>query len=161
MPILHTQYRGEVRDQEGKTINIHPRVILKGRGPILQVTLGFPESIAGVLIEQGKPVPSPVSGYALVDTGASDTCIDSDIAETFNLPVIDQVKMASDSHNAIDKNVYPALIEFVSYPIKINVERAVGANLMSQDLLVLLGRDLLQSFTLFYNGPAGELTLSY
>ena len=44
--------------------------------------------------------------------------------------------------------------------IKINVDRAIGAPLAAQDLLVLIGRDVPQHCTLFYNGLSGEMTLA-
>lgn len=91
MPILHTQFRGEGVDQEGLTIQVHPRIALAERGPVLQVTLGIADRIASQLIEQGKAVPTPVSGFGIIDTGASGTCIDDAIAKELNLPAIDLV----------------------------------------------------------------------
>lgn len=46
-------------------------------------------------------------------------------------------------------------------PIKVNVLRAIGANLAGQDLIALLGRDMLQNFAIFYNGMMGQITLSF
>jgi hypothetical protein len=53
------------------------------------------------------------------------------------LPVINKVKMSSATHEAIDANVYPALISFTGIPIKINALTAIGANLVGQDLIAL------------------------
>jgi hypothetical protein len=69
--------------------------------------------------------------------------------------------MSSATHDAIEVNIYPALISITGIPIKINVLRAIGANLANQELIALLGRDLLQNFTVFYNGVVGEVTLSF
>lgn len=160
MPTLHTQFIGEGKDKDGNKIPVSPQVILALRGPVLQVTLGIAENFAQQLIQQNQPVPAPVSGLALIDTGASVTCIDEDLAQKLNLPVIDRVVMASASHDATEKNVYPILIQFIGVPIKINVLRAMGAALANQGIVILLGRDALQNFTLFYNGIAGEITIS-
>jgi len=41
------------------------------RGPIINVTVGLERSMATALIGQGAKVPIPVTGVALIDTGAS------------------------------------------------------------------------------------------
>jgi predicted aspartyl protease len=116
--------------------------------------------MAQQLLQQGIPLPSPVSGIALIDTGASHTCIDAESAQAMNLPVIDVVKMASASHDATDQNVYPIQIELAGLPITIQAPRAIGAALKPQGLLLLIGRDLLQHCALTYNGMAGTITLA-
>jgi predicted aspartyl protease len=127
----------------------------------VQITLGLAENIAQQLVQQGKTVPEPIAGWALIDTGASSTCIDDSAAQRLKLPVIDRGRMSSATHDAIEVNIYPALISITGIPIKINVLRAIGANLANQELIALLGRDLLQNFTVFYNGVVGEVTLSF
>ncbi len=160
MPILHTQMRGEGQDKDGKKLILPPKVALSIRGPVLQVTLGLEESVAAQIVQQNKPIPQPIPGLALVDTGASVTCIDNKIAEQLGLPVVDKVKMASASHDATEQNVYPVLIDFTGFKIRVNAQRVMGASLGNQGLAVLVGRDLLQNFTLFYNGITGEITMS-
>jgi hypothetical protein len=83
------------------------------RGPIVQVTIGVEQNIAQQLLLQGMPLPQPVPGVALIDTGATSTCIDEAIAEKQNLPVVDVVSIATASHADTKQNVYPALIEVV------------------------------------------------
>ena len=48
----------------------------------------------------------------------------------------------------------------VGLPIVVSAPRAVGAALKAQGLMVLIGRDVLQSCILVYNGPAGQFTLT-
>ena len=160
MPILHTQLIAQGQTPDGKAISISPQIALMQRGPIVQVTIGIEENIAQQLLTQGTPLPQPVPGVALIDTGATSTCIDEAIAQQLNLPVIDVVSIASASHAASKQNVYPALIEVVGIPIKFNALRAIGVPLASQEIQVLIGRDLLQFCTLFYNGLIGSFTLS-
>jgi len=160
MPTLHTQFIGEGIDGNGDKKAIDPRVVLTGRGPVIQVTLGIADTFAEQLIQQNLSVPEPIAGLALIDTGASVTCIDDVAAQRLNLPVIDRVYMSSASHDSTEMNVYPAKIQFAGIPIVLNALRAVGASLESQGLLVLLGRDALQNFTLFYNGLVGQITIS-
>ena len=160
MPILHVQYDAEGQTPDGKTIQIPPRVVLLQNGPCVQVVIGLAQSFAEQIIQQGQTVPQPVSGMALVDTGASTTCIDDALAQQLGLPVIDVVQMTSASHAGTQANVYPIQMEIVGSPIKVNVPRAIGANLTPQGIVALIGRDYLQHCTLFYNGITGEITLS-
>ena len=137
-----------------------PSLALTQRGPIIQVTIGVKQNMAQQLLSQGVALPQPMSGEALIDTGATSTCIDEAIAQQLNLPVVDVVTIASASHTETRRNVYPALIEVVGFPMQFNALRAIGVPLSTQGLQVLIGRDLLQHCTLFYNGMMGSFTLS-
>jgi predicted aspartyl protease len=158
MPILHIQFGGQSKDQQGNTVAIDPKVVLQRRGPVVQVTVALADSFAQSLQQAGQPVPSPVSGWALVDTGASNTCIDAAAAVQMGLPVIDVCNMTSATHENTQQNVYPIRIEFAGVPIVINADRVTGATLAPQGLLLLIGRDALQQCTFTYNGLAGCIT---
>ncbi|HXM41478.1 MAG TPA: aspartyl protease family protein [Bryobacteraceae bacterium] len=96
----------------------------------------------------------------MIDTGASNTCIDEKTAQEMGLPVIDVAKMSSASHAGIDQNVYPIQITVAGSILQFNVPRAMGGALGAQGLIALIGRDVLQFCTLFYNGITGQITLS-
>jgi len=160
MPILHTQLTAQGQTPDGSAIHLPSTIALIQRGPIVQVTIGVEQNIAQQLLLQGIPLPQPVPGIALIDTGATSTCIDEAIAQKLKLPVVDVVSIASASHADSKQNVYPALIEVVGIAIKFNALRAIGVPLANQGIHVLIGRDLLQICTLFYNGMIGSFTLS-
>ena len=160
MPILHTQLSAQGQTPDGKIIAVPPAIALTQRGPILQGVIGVEQNIAQQLLSQGIPLPKPIPGVALIDTGATSTCVDEGIAKQLGLPVVDVVSIASASHPDAKQNVYPALIEVVGIPIKFNALRAIGVPLANQGIQVLIGRDLLQHCTLFYNGMIGSFTLS-
>jgi predicted aspartyl protease len=105
-------------------------------------------------------LPTPERGWALIDTGATSTCIDDAVATRLNLPAIDVVTVASASHPSTQQNVHPIQIEVIGLPITISAPRTIAAPLAAQGLVVLIGRDVLQHCTLFYNGPAGSFSLS-
>jgi predicted aspartyl protease len=130
-------------------------------GPRIQIRISLGDQFASELVKLGKPVPPPVDGHALIDTGAGSTCIDEEAAKSLNLSVIDVVSMASASHAATKANVYPAKLEILGLPqpIVINASRAIGAPLKVQGLIALIGRDVLQHCTLIYNGGIGSITL--
>lgn len=160
MPILHVQYDAEGLDLAGNKVKIPAPEVMLERGPLVQVLVGLAEDIAQQLVQQGQKVPQPASGVGLIDTGASATCIDDALAQSLGLPVIDVVGMTSASHAGTQANVYPITMEIVGSPIRVNVPRAIGANLAPQGLIALIGRDYLRHCTLVYNGFTGQITLS-
>lgn len=160
MPILHIQLNVQAQNNQGQIIQIPPSIGLQRQGPCVQVSIGLAQSIASQLLQQGQTLPKPISGIALIDTGASSTCIDSNVAQQLQLPVVNVVNVASASHTSTKQNVYPIQIEVVGLPISIEAPNAIGAALNSQGLIALIGRDVLQHCTLFYNGITGSFTLS-
>lgn len=126
----------------------------------MQVQVGIAQVIAQQLLQQGKTVPQPAAGLGLIDTGASTTCIDDAVARSLGLPVTNVVQVASASHAATPQNVYPAQIEIIGLPLAIAAPNAIGAPLSAQGIIALIGRDVLQHCTLFYNGPAGSISFA-
>ncbi|HEX3817530.1 MAG TPA: hypothetical protein VHW03_04510 [Chthoniobacterales bacterium] len=160
MPVLHTQYSGQGKAPDGTVVQIPSTAILAGRGPVVQVTVTVAEQVATQLIQQSIALEPPVAGWALIDTGASVTCVDEDAAKALKLPIIDVVNMCSASHASHQANVYPIQLRIAGLPNPINAPRAIGAALKAQDLVALIGRDILAMGTLFFNGVAGQITLS-
>ncbi len=156
MPILNIQLAGQ--DPSGNQIPAF--VALQQRGPVVQVSVSVEQNIARQLLAQGIALPAPETGFALIDTGATSTCIDEAAAARLRLPAIDVVTVASASHASTQQNVHPIQIEVIGLPITISAPRAIAAPLAAQGLLVLMGRDVLQHCTLFYNGPTGSFSLS-
>lgn len=160
MPILHLQYSGEGKDPSGKVFTLQPSVAMQMRGPCVQVVISLGTAMTQALQQKGDPIPTPVSGLALLDTGATGTCIDAKTAEAMKLPVIDVGKMTSATHEDTDQNIHPIKIEIIGSPIAVDVERAMTANLTKLGFIAIIGRDFMQHGTIFYNGVAGTITLS-
>ena len=155
MPTLNV--RVEAEDQHRRTIPAPDG--LTQSGPRVPVTLMISDAHRQILVEQGKPMPAVVNGNALIDTGASGTCIDQKAAEQAGLPVIDKAMMASASHAKHEVPVYGAKLVIPHFSA-IDVEYAMGANLDEMNLIALIGRDLLQRAVLVYNGTDGSIALS-
>lgn len=160
MPILHVQFAGEAPQPDGTSVPIPPGIVLAQRGPCVEVSISVAQVVAQQLAQSGQPIPAPVSGLALIDTGASVTCVDDSIAQQIGAPVVDVVQIASASHAATQQNVYPLSMQFVGFPINVDAPRAVGAPLLAQGIAALIGRDVLQHTTFFYNGSTGQITLA-
>jgi predicted aspartyl protease len=152
-------FSGEAVDAEGNKADAHPSVVLQHRGPCLQVAIKLHPDIEQQLTSQAAEVPPPVTGWALLDTGASTTCLDDQVAEQLSLPVIGTASIGTASHASSRRNIYPVAIEIAGLQTHI-IAKAVGVELSSQGLLALIGRDVLSACTLFYNGLSGEITLS-
>ena len=100
------QYAAQGTDPQGKAVQIDGRAALQKRGPVVQVTVSLGSALSQSLQQAGQVVPTPVSGWALIDTGADCTCIDRDSAERMGLPAIDVAKkMSSASHEDTEQNV--------------------------------------------------------
>ena len=133
-----------------------PRLI--EHGPELHVQIGVdskfqPAESAGPNLPQTR-LP------ALVDTGATESCIDSDLARVLELPIVDRHAIAG-VHGASETNVCLAQIHvpdlgFTLYGRFAVVHLAAGGLPHS----ALLGRNFLQHFTMTYEGQNGVVTLS-
>ena len=97
MPILHSQIAAQAKTPDGKLAQVPPASALQLRGPVLQVTVSIEQNAAKALLAKGQTIANK-TGLALIDTGASNTCIDEQAAKALNLPVIDVGAMQSASH---------------------------------------------------------------
>jgi hypothetical protein len=116
VPILNIQLA--VQDPNGK--QIPSLVALQQRGPVVQVSVSVEQNIAQQLLAQGVELPAPEIGWALIDTGATSTCLDEAAAARLRLPAIDIVTVASASHASTQQSVHPIQIEVVGLPITIS-----------------------------------------
>ena len=111
--------------------------------------------------EPPQPLPTPVVGRALLDTGATFTAIDRAAASQLNLVPVDTIQSGTaDGQRTCPR--YPARLVFPGTSIPgINLPRAVGVDLTGQGFIALLGRDFLSRFVMIYNGPVGQIILSF
>lgn len=98
---------GRAATQDGRP----DRVALQARGPLLQVALSVLDQQADILSSRGEDVPV-VNGLALIDSGASATCIDDGAAVGARLPAVDTARMSSASGSS-DVSVYAEKITLV------------------------------------------------
>jgi hypothetical protein len=159
MPLLNAQYGGQGKTPDGKPIIFPPQGSLWQRGPCVPVSIELAEHVAQELIKRKEPVPQPHAGLALIDTGALASCIDEDVAKIMRLPVVGSVNLSSASHPSHRANQYPIKIKIQGMPMEFNTHSAIGAPLKGQQLLAIIGRDVLQICCFIYNGPSGQITL--
>ncbi len=132
--------------------------LLVTHGPSLLVNIGFdPAYRPGASV-----IPSlPGTGiYALVDTGATESCIDSALATRLNLPIVDRKHIAGVSGprevNMHLAQIFVPTLTWTIYGSFAGVDLVAGGQLHH----ALIGRTFLQNFTMVYEGPTGTVTLS-
>ena len=129
-------------------------------GPCVPVNLTLLPDLLQAKAEKREPLPPVVAGLALSDTGASQTCIDQNAASQAQLPVVGAAAMASATDHAVEVPVFAGQL-LLAGGININVEQGMGAKLSGiPGVIALIGRDLLQSAVLVYNGTDGSVSLS-
>jgi predicted aspartyl protease len=133
-------------------------VLLIQSGPTLLVNIGMDTSWTPA--SRSVPVPGISGVKALVDTGATECCIDQLLAASINLPIVDRVQIAGISGQHI-ANIYLAQIFIPGIGIT-HYGRFAGVSLKAggQAHEALIGRSLLQHFHMTYVGNTGAVTLT-
>ena len=132
--------------------------LLEQLGPMLQINVGFDAEYDP---DHHNPPRLQSSGMlALVDTGASECFIDSSLAMSLGLPVVDRQTVSS-AQGAIEVNSYLAQIHVPSLDQVIHGQFA-GTRLQPgmRPFVALIGRSFLRKFTMTYEGRSGRVTLS-
>ncbi len=150
----------EVKCGFNSTENSSGAELLTSYGPTLFVNIGFDKEYKSDAIPLTTPVPAITQVEALVDTGASTSCIDVLLATQLGLPIVDKqiISGAGGQHVA---NVYLAQIHvpqlgFTIYGTFAGVNLAAGGQMHK----ALIGRTFLQNFTMVYEGKTGTVTIS-
>jgi hypothetical protein len=160
---------------------------LRDIGPVLQVEISVPNILAALLAQQGQAIPAPLTGLALVDTGARTTCVDGNSFAQLGVNPIGVVNVLT-AAGAAQQPIYPARFRFPEGNLDIEFNSVIGADLTGQviplaanpggaplpvavppvnapptgvNLIALIGRDLLSTFTMTYHGQIGLVTLSF
>jgi hypothetical protein len=143
--------------------------LLAERGPVISVRIHPPPALERAWVAQGIPLPPPVPGLALVDTGASLCAINESSIRSLGVKPIGRVRSGS-AAGVGECNVYPGRIALLVRDGEMTLDhhRLTGVNLdditlpgIDRPLIALLGRDFLQGFILHYDGPAGNWTLTH
>lgn len=126
-----------------------------GLGPFVDVVLAPPE---------GTKDTQPQNGVAIIDTGASRTCVDAETARKASWPMIDTAKLSSVTHPDHEVPVFAGHLFCTLLQTNIRVDRWMGVNLRPDEtalpVVALIGRDLLQQALFIYNGHDGSFSLA-
>jgi predicted aspartyl protease len=133
-------------------------LLLVQSGPTVLVDIGFDTTWTAT--SGTTPNPGITGVKALVDTGASECCIDQILAANLNLPIVDQ-RPISGSKGAHMTNMYMAqlcipALSITQYGVFAGVDLKAGGQIHE----ALIGRSLLQHFHMEYVGNTGAVTLT-
>jgi gag-polyprotein putative aspartyl protease len=132
--------------------------LLVQSGPTLIVDIGFD---AAYVLGTGSPDLGMKGVHALVDTGATTSCIDSDLAMALALPIVDQAQIAGVSGartvNMHLAHIYVPTLKFTVYGQFAAVDLAAGG----QSHSALIGRTFLRNFKMTYDGTTGQVMIGH
>ncbi len=131
-------------------------------GPLIQVDIGLPSQLRNILEKEKKKIPKPIRTNALIDTGASKSCISSRIANEFKFNPVDIVTMqtAGNPHQTNAYYIFVDLINTFGQPILFDPLKVLEAPLIGQNIGFLVGRDILQRMTFIYTGFTNTILLA-
>ena len=162
MPTFSYHFEGKVKDQKtGIEQEIPGGRALSILGPKIEVDISITDYLGKLLQNQNIKLPKVVSGFALIDTGATHTAIDEGLAQALKLPVIGQENISTPSHQSFEAKVYShGRISIKNSLVNFDAQRLLGLTLKPQGLQIIFGRDLLSLGMLVYNGKEGYFSFS-
>ena len=117
--------------------------------------------ILSVIIHR-EPGAAPEEGVrqfyetgALIDTGASDICVDYRIAQALKLRQVDQRTIGT-AGGSVEVAVYNGVFEVPLLGFKRSM-RLFAPRIDRVNYSVLIGRSLLKDYIVNFNGPTGEV----
>lgn len=136
-------------------------------GPLIDAYIGVSQARSTALQVAKQPIPNPQKIRALIDTGASHTCLDPSVLVALGIPPTGTTTIITPSTgnapHTVDVYDISILIPAATPPPHVlNTVAVAGCELIqAQGFHALIGRDILARWVMHYNGPIGLLTVSY
>jgi len=134
---------------------------------LLDAYIGVSQGRRAALLAASEPVPDPQSARALLDTGASCTCVDPSVLARLGIPSTGTTLVNSPTTGTSPQtvNVYDVSIWIpgaIPPPFFLGTVAVAESQLLqSQGFHILLGRDILAYCMVHYSGPLNLVTVSY
>lgn|SRR5574337_2095263 len=137
--------------------------------PILNAVVGVSEARRAALEAAGQPVPGGIPIRALLDTGASASCLDPSVLGQLGLttptgstlvhtPTTGSTPVSAD---VFDIGLLIPGAEPSHVPLVLPTVPVTRHDFSAQGFLALIGRDILCQCVLVYNGSMGFFTLAF
>jgi hypothetical protein len=128
---------------------------LRRSGPKIRVTICHPKAALSAAKQAGVDLKEPYTVTALIDTGASRTVINPQLAATCGLRKTGIARISSAGH-ITDRPEYAGAILFPNDELAgFDPLSLIACPLPEQDVACLLGRDVLERWNLTYDGRSG------
>lgn len=101
---------------------------------------------------------TPQEITAMIDTGASISGVQPDIAQAAGLVQVSSVQIGG-VVGAQERPIYAAKVSLPEYNIEFDAIDMAGVDLPQQDIQALIGRDMLKKMQLKYDGVNAEFSL--
>lgn len=129
-------------------------------GLVMDVVVGVDTVTAHSLQAANIPIPSPISLKALFDTGCTVTSIDKTIVSSLGLKVRGYTPICT-ANGTTTASKHVVSLNFPGTNLAGKLAHAVQAvNLAGQQFHMLIGRDLMASWSITYNGPSGFVSIA-
>lgn len=137
---------------------------LEKNGPITEVEVAIPSAWAEYLTRQKLPVPDPIKGFALFDTGAETTAVYYRVIEALGVNPIGPALVLTPGGSHAQQR-YPVRLIFEHGIMNFEFKSVLGADLegwkvKGGDLIALIGRDVLSKGIFVYNGINATATFA-
>ena len=139
-------------------------------GPVVDALVAVSSARLAALRIANEAVPAPVAIRALIDTGASNTCIEPSVLQSLHLSPTGQISVTTPTTGGTpmqcDQYDVGILIPSGSSASPfmdgtVMVMAAQPSSLHQQGIQGLIGRAILSKCLLQYNGDMGFFTLAY
>ena len=128
-------------------------------GPVVDMRVWIGTPVEEVLKKSVASLPAPVPVTGMIDTGATGTVIQPEIAKKLGLQPVGVVTISTPSSENV--TCYQYIVRLI-FPSNVIVEAiAIEAPLKGQHIQCLIGRDVLAHGILVYTGYINQLSLSF
>ena len=131
---------------------------LRTQGPVAEVQIAISGAMEEALRKRDQPIPKPIKGTAIIDTGATGTVIQRGLAGQLGLnPIgVEYIRTASSSnvecHAYAVRVVFPRVViddvKVVELPLPGNIQCLIGRNILAHGVFIYLG--YMNQFTLSF-----------
>ncbi|MBF0265948.1 MAG: hypothetical protein HQL46_11815 [Gammaproteobacteria bacterium] len=135
------------------------------QGALLDIFLDISQARKNTLRTAGLAYPQPIQVKALIDTGASCTCVDPSVIASLNITPTGagavSTPLSGQSPHVCNKYDITVLLVHPEIQYKIGAIPVLETKVFGQGIQALIGRDVLSKCLLTYNGTIGQYTISF
>lgn len=129
-------------------------------GVVMDMLIGVDPITGQSLLASNLPIPSPIVVKGLIDTGCTITSIDTSIIDKLQLKTRGYSQTLT-ANGSMDVSQHLISLNFPGTALSGRpVHTVQSVNLSGQPFSVLIGRDLMASWLITYNGTMGFVSIS-